>query len=154
MVGATTKICTMCKQEKPVTEFALHKNMKGGIYSNCKMCTSAIRKREYKKNPEYYKKKASIYFLNNKEKVYRRSAEYNKKKPLIKLKAIKKYSLRIVKEISDSYVRFLISRRLDIKQRDVPDYLIPFYRELLLLKRLSKHLKEGKEWYEYGSRKY
>lgn len=63
-----TKVCTKCKLEKPITEFAINRHRKDGHASDCKSCRKIYRDRHYLENKEYYKEKASKYkSLRNKE---------------------------------------------------------------------------------------
>lgn len=53
------KVCSRCKQRKDSSEF----NKKGdGLSTYCKICNKQYLKEHYKKNTEYYTKKAKRYF--------------------------------------------------------------------------------------------
>ena len=46
LAGPTpTKVCTKCKEEKPVTEFYKHPTCKDGLQSRCKSCVSHVTAR-------------------------------------------------------------------------------------------------------------
>lgn len=127
-----------------------------GRYSVCKSCVSKQRKERYKTDSDYAdhcKKRAKICRASNKEKYYKTKRKYVLKYPEKRRAYSKKYSSKIINEVSDSYIRFLISRKLNILQREVPDNLIELYRNNLILKRLVKRLPTSKEFYNYGTRK-
>ena len=50
----TTRICTKCNQDLPITEFYRQSSKKSGYKSHCKECVRAQRK-EYYATPEGYK---------------------------------------------------------------------------------------------------
>ena len=56
-----TKICSKCKQEKPLSEFAINRTRKDGHASDCKACRKIYRDKHYLEHKEYYKDKASKY---------------------------------------------------------------------------------------------
>ena len=56
-----TKICSKCKQEKPISEFAINRTRKDGHASDCKACRKIYRDKHYLEHKEYYKDKASKY---------------------------------------------------------------------------------------------
>ena len=86
----TTKICTVCKQEKPLTEFSFRKDT--NKYRNqCKECKSLkykkyysknrdeilIKKREYRfDNIDKFKMKDKKYYEENSEAIKERRREY------------------------------------------------------------------------------
>lgn len=55
-----TKICTICKEEKSLSEFYIAK-MKGTIRAECKECASKWRKNNYQKNREKVIKQTNQY---------------------------------------------------------------------------------------------
>ncbi len=60
-----TKICTRCKEEKKLSEFAKDKYNKDGLTFRCKVCRNEHYNTFYKENPEKQKEK------NNKQKINR-----------------------------------------------------------------------------------
>lgn len=52
--------CSMCKEEKPVSEFGKHKNGKDGLRSRCKACNRVEARNSYEKNPAPYKRRARV----------------------------------------------------------------------------------------------
>jgi hypothetical protein len=61
-----TKICTLCNQEKPLTDFGRKRN---SYQARCKICFNNYTRTHYQNNKSYYKKKAekhnSEYRLRN-----------------------------------------------------------------------------------------
>lgn len=55
------KICSKCKELKPISEFAINNTKKDGHASECKSCRKIYRDRHYQENKEYYKTKAAEY---------------------------------------------------------------------------------------------
>jgi len=45
-----TKVCTTCKQEKPVSDFHRNNNKKDGRSSQCKECVADYQRNRYRKN--------------------------------------------------------------------------------------------------------
>jgi hypothetical protein len=79
------KICSKCKQEKPLDQFYPNKKRKDGYNVWCKNCNLIYnsqfkdperRKKWREKNKEYNKKIHKEYYNNNKEKLNKQSREY------------------------------------------------------------------------------
>lgn len=69
----TSKVCTSCETEKPITEFYKHVGGKFGVKSQCKVCVNK-RNKEYKeKNPEVVKKIGQKQEQRQEVKSYRSS---------------------------------------------------------------------------------
>ena len=62
------KICSVCKVEKPYSEFHKQNNTKDGYYFCCKDCRKSYSKRDYEKRKEEVKKKSLEYYFKNKDK--------------------------------------------------------------------------------------
>ncbi|MBI4037158.1 hypothetical protein HY385_01925 [Candidatus Daviesbacteria bacterium] len=67
------KICTECKQEKPLDQYD---QKRGKLRSNCKACVSKYTKQHYKNNKEYYLKKATINRKSARERLRKFLFEY------------------------------------------------------------------------------
>ena len=72
------KKCTKCNQEKPFTNFTKHPTTRDGYASRCKPCVAVEVEKWKNKNIERVKKRQQQWYLDNKEKVNKRSIEYNK----------------------------------------------------------------------------
>lgn len=55
------KICSVCGELKPLSEFAINKTKKDGHASDCKGCRKRYRDKHYQEHKEYYKRKAKEY---------------------------------------------------------------------------------------------
>ena len=64
------RICTACKQAKPETNqfFGPHKESRGGIDSQCRVCKRKYSRMWYRKNPEQARKSQRNWFENNRTK--------------------------------------------------------------------------------------
>lgn len=86
-----TKICTKCKIEKPLNEFAKRKDSKDGLRGNCQVCLKSYQskyrdihideKEEYnrvyrKKNIEHIRQKENEYNIKNRDKRLKYQKEY------------------------------------------------------------------------------
>ena len=54
-MSASSKLCTKCKIDKPLSEFYEHKSKRSGYHSNCKQCALEYRRSYRKSNPERVK---------------------------------------------------------------------------------------------------
>lgn len=88
-----TKICTCCKQEKPLSEFTKDKRSKDGYFRECRECKNRKMRERYeriKNDPEYQRKKklASMkYKEEHREEIRIKAMEYNNRTEVIERKA-------------------------------------------------------------------
>ncbi len=47
-----TKVCNVCKEEKPYSEYHKHKQCKDGVHATCKPCNLARSRKWYEENKE------------------------------------------------------------------------------------------------------
>lgn len=82
---AMLKVCSRCKQEKPVTEFYRRKSSKDGYDSWCKRCSAEGRDREnclakkrarYSQNAEASRQERREYYHRNKSRESNRAKRY------------------------------------------------------------------------------
>ena len=52
-----TKICTMCKQDLPITEYYTSKTQKSGYWPSCKTCTLASKKASRERHPTTFEQR-------------------------------------------------------------------------------------------------
>lgn len=64
----TMRTCTICKKEKPFSEFGKHKLGKYGLLPTCKECEKIKRKERYWKNRDDEIKNRAEWRKNNKDK--------------------------------------------------------------------------------------
>lgn len=69
------KICSLCKVNKPYSEFRPKKNYKNG-YCWCRPCERQKYREYYQQNPETCRERAKTYVQNNQEKVSTRRRKY------------------------------------------------------------------------------
>lgn len=53
-----TKICSVCQEEKCVSEFGFKDKQRGKLQSRCKKCQSEFSKKHYLSNKDNYRKRA------------------------------------------------------------------------------------------------
>jgi len=81
------KICTVCKQMKPLTEFPVYhaRNNRIGYRGQCIQCHKSKRRKYYLWNKEDIIQQSTRWYLANKEKKLKRDAEWrNERKSHIK----------------------------------------------------------------------
>lgn len=87
------KICTCCKQEKPLSEFTKDKRSKDGYFRECRECKNRKMRERYEKiknDPEYQRKKklASMkYKEEHREEIRIKAMEYNNRPEVIERRA-------------------------------------------------------------------
>jgi hypothetical protein len=107
------KKCTMCGQEKPLTEFAVEKNSKkDGRRSSCKICTSQRIKQYFIDNPEKKKESDKRAYEENKAKKLAQKKEYYLRKKEEILVKRKEYHLAN-KEIKNKQSREYREKNLE-----------------------------------------
>jgi hypothetical protein len=65
-----TKVCKLCKVEKPLDTFGRNSRLKDGLFHNCKDCVNSKNKRLRDANPELYKAHKRKWNNNNNNKRY------------------------------------------------------------------------------------
>ena len=108
----TTKICSKCKIEKPISEFRKQTAAKSGLHPFCSVCHSISSKKSFEKNREKLREQAKIWYAENREKLI--------KSPRDKNKQIRKYFLEEQKKNKDILDQkfadmSIIDRILDLK---------------------------------------
>ena len=151
------KICTKCKQEKPLEEFSRDRAKKDGLRPSCKTCDRPARmqyaeknrgrKREYdkqytKKNKERKREYDKQYREKNKERIRERDREKmrrrRKNNPEFRLKA----------SISSAFHKFLNGK----KEKPTSEYLKDCgYTRKELMKHLENQFDQNMTWDNYGS---
>lgn len=112
VIELETKICSLCKIEKPLTAeyFSKSKNGKGGFNSRCKECRHKKNKDYREKNRERDLARKKKYREENKEKV----ANYLKEYFIKNKKEVAEYKKRYRKENKDKIQIY----RVQYKQRE------------------------------------
>lgn len=189
----TSKVCSKCKQEKPLEEFYKRQIARDGKASCCKTCKSLAFKTWLEKNRENNKGRSKAYYTKNRRKILeklankrktnkqwvakkkeyvqanrerinthrrkrwaedekhrekekKRSREW-KKKNLDKVrkyikdrywsnpKKYKEISQKSNEQLSNNYIKNLITRHDNIDRNDIPDSLIDLTKVYILAKR-------------------
>ena len=113
--------CCMCKIVKDISMFYRDKNRINGRKTNCKVCSEVMNRNWRKNNPDKY-------------------SEYNchpRRNKEMKLKS-KMRSRQHRHDMTDRYIRDLMSMHTDLKPEDFPDKLVQMYKINLKLKRALK----------------
>tara|TARA_Y100000310_G_C20633912_1_gene790158 strand:+ start:1243 stop:1665 length:423 start_codon:yes stop_codon:yes gene_type:complete len=117
--GIMQKQCTKCKEVKNISMFYRNKYKIDNRQSHCKICHNETTKKWRKDNPEKYSK-------------YNCSPKRNKK---TKIKS-KMRSRRYRHNMSDRYIRDLMTMENNLKSEDISDELVQAYKVNLKLKRI------------------
>ena len=112
------KICTKCKAKKDISLFFRNKYKLDGRQSQCKECHNIATKNWRKNNPETYKD-------------YDRKRKRNPKQAKISIMRSRKYR----EEMTDGYIRNLMTMKSDLDSKDISDELVEIHRLNLKLKR-------------------
>ena len=113
-----TKICYKCKAKKDISLFYRNKCRKDGRQGECKVCKNKIDKIWKEANPEKVSK-------------YNCSPRRNKKK---KIKS-KMRSRKQRHNLTDRYIRDIMTMQSDLKPEDIPNELVKVHKANLKLKR-------------------
>ena len=73
-----TKICSKCKEEKPITSFSKDKSRKSGVHPQCKSCINKNTRKHYQENKEKYHQKYREKYLENSSIFHERTKEWKK----------------------------------------------------------------------------
>lgn len=71
------KICSKCREDKPLSEYTKNKRKKDGLNHSCKICHRKYVNEHYRKNKKYYKDKAK----KQNKKVYKLIKELKENTP-------------------------------------------------------------------------
>ena len=112
------KICTKCKAKKDISLFFRNKYKLDGRQSQCKDCHNIATKNWRKNNPETYKD-------------YDRKRKRNPKQAKISIMRSRKYR----EEMTDGYIRNLMTMKSNLDSKDISDELVEIHRLNLKLKR-------------------
>lgn len=143
------KICSKCKQEKPISEFGKNKKRKDGLKVYCKECRKKNGSLYYSKNKESINEKHKKHYHKNKESINERHKKWRKEN--------KGYMTTYSKERRKVDVIYRISGNLrtriwwavkNNKLNSSIEYLgcdVGFYK-----KYLESLFTEGMSWDNYG----
>ena len=63
------KVCSKCRVEKSLSEFTKNKWQKDGFSHYCKDCKREVKRKDYLKNRDSYRKNQAEYYENNKDEI-------------------------------------------------------------------------------------
>lgn len=125
------RVCTLCKQAKPLSEFNKKTRYHDGLDPWCKACKHEKDKARYWLDPAGAKKRSAEYAKANPDK-----AKAWKKASADKHRSnIRKKRNSDIKELSDKYVKQLFTENSTLTFADIPQCLVYARRELIKLKR-------------------
>jgi len=141
------KICSLCKLEKPFTNFSPDKRASSGVQSRCKTCFAQIAHEIRLKNPEAHRQavkkstqknykakleRNNLYRANNPEKVYQwKKKDRTENKARILADCAKRRTLLAGEtsiEIQQLYVLRDFYQAMSLGERFHVDHIIPLSR--------------------------
>lgn len=139
-----TRVCQH-HGEQPLSAYnKAGKNADGSTRYRCKQCMAASHRKHYEKHKKKVNAKAKEYRQNNKDKVAKWKAQYQKKLSVRRWEAIKAFQLMDREDIEkaldrkmlkDWYVRELLAKRSALKAKEFPQKLVELKRAQLMLRR-------------------
>ena len=133
-----TKKCTKCKKIQELTEFSKQSNIKSGFRSNCKTCASIDYKIWSKKNKIVKYQNYVSWTINNREKyLVGKKRYYAKNRTSIRKRVNEKNSSNSA-SLTDTYVKYQLTRRTDLRSSDMSDEIIKAKRLQIKLMRAIK----------------
>jgi len=108
------KVCTRCKQEKPVEMFCKHKRMKDGLNSWCKSCANEVAKINRENDPELYRERCKKYYRTHTERVSAANKKYraaHTEETKLKNKLYRENHKEEIKEYRCSHVEYHRTKR-------------------------------------------
>lgn len=163
------KKCTICKQNKPLSEYHNMTRAKDGKRSQCKICHIEANRKFRKQNKEHCIEINKKYYAKNKEQILRRSREAYSNDPQKYLAKNKKWATKNKKKTNEyrrqwqknkwhndiNYkIKSLLRGRLykavnnEYKYSTVTDYLGCTIDELKIY--LAAKFTEGMTWENHG----
>lgn len=131
-----SKICTKCKEEKPLSEFYKDKSKKDGLKYYCKECDKKKVTDWQKKNPDRVKQLYSEYYERNRDKVDAKRAEWRDQNKEKVSQYVKKASRTYYHNNKQTHFALSAKRRAAKKQA------IPPWAELDIIRQLYAKASE------------
>ena len=123
------KVCSRCKEEKPITEFSKDKSTKDGHRSNCKVCRRKSQKKYYEDNREKERARSKKYIENNPEKRKGTQKKYRKNNR----EKIKDYQKKYREDNQEKVRLQRFKRRARLREAKIEDFshkdLLDFWSE-------------------------
>lgn len=109
----------------------------------CRDCSKESEQKYYKKNKEERKKAGIEWFRKNKEKVKIIRYKTRQKNKIKQNEESKIKYINHKNQLSDRYVKMLLSKKNVLKYKNVPKELVELKRITLKIKRLIKEKENG-----------
>lgn len=136
------KICSVCKVEKPYSEFHKQNTAKDGHYFCCKECRKTYSQRDYQKRKEHIKKKVLKYYSENKNNLKIKRRKYQKDR----IKTDPEF--RITRNLRNR-LYYVLENKMWKKNCSFDKYIgLDNYNDLVLY--LESKFQEGMSWDNYG----
>lgn len=140
-----TKQCSRCKANLLIKFFGNKKASKDGLNYWCKECV-CIQSKRYR-TTDYGKEKIKTHKQTKGYKAARRDYRQSEKgkqtsrlwqenNPDSVIKSYKKYDKKCVEELTDNYIKKLLSSLFGYKYSEVPEEYILTWRKIIKVKRL------------------
>lgn len=141
------KTCKKCDQTLPLNKY--RKYISGTLYATCNYCL--YEREKLCTNIDDRRLKARTYYWNNKNdiKMRRSTEEYKVQQKerahnfYMRYKddgLIKIWETNKRKELSDSYIKYVLVKGTDLTFKDIPESLLKLKREqLILIRKLRNH---------------
>jgi len=146
------KTCTICKKEKPLSEFHKSKALKSGYKGDCKLCVKARKQANRDKILEYSRK----YYQENKSQCQEASRRWRKNNKKAKAKSTTEYynnrrktddAFRILTNLRSRLYRAFKSASLN-KEHSTKELLGCSSKELRT--HIENQFIDGMSWDNYG----
>lgn len=135
------KKCNDCDLVKTINDFNKRKSTKGGYRHNCRICQNLADKIDSKNRRDKIRKTKQAYYKQNKDKIIRRSADYNIHKYKTDLMFRLRSNLR-------SRIKSILKKKRLNKNNSFIKYLgctLPEFKAYL-----ESQFAEGMTWDNYG----
>lgn len=138
-IETITKVCSKCKEEKPLEHFHKKVNDKSGVQSACKICHQALTAVISKSEKARYSQKK--HYRKNRERLLAYSKKYIKDNPELYKRAYFIKNKEVVMNLSNSYMVSLLTSKFKIKRSLITQELIELKRIQVKTLRLCQQLK-------------
>lgn len=117
----TEKVCSKCKEVKPISEFNIRKEGKSRHRNDCKICQYKVNAEYRKANKEKVASKMKEWYVKNKERMHKYHKEYRENNKKERNAACKKWSLDNKEYLREYHKKYYEEHR-DHKKEIVKKY--------------------------------
>lgn len=129
------KKCSVCKLEKPLTDYRKDKSRKDGIHKTCNSCNASIQRDWYQRNKAKAQANANKRYQENKEAISAKRKQDRKNNP-------EKYKTARKKQYSPTKRKEYAWKRAGIKDMDYDRYLLMLEKQNHCCDICNKHISE------------